>query len=91
LTGTDFLNRTGSSSSIKALGYIIILAVLGTSIAGILYNYLIKISSVLFAASITYIIPVVAIIWGIIDGEVLYTEYLLWIVVIFAGLFLVNK
>ena len=29
--------------------------------------------------------------WGIIDGEIFYTEYLLWILVIFAGLFLVNK
>lgn len=39
LAATDFIVRTGSSSSIKALGYVVILAVLGTSIAGILYNY----------------------------------------------------
>jgi drug/metabolite transporter (DMT)-like permease len=91
LSGTDFIVRTEDSQTLKALGYVTILALVGTAIAGILYNYMIKISSVLFAASVTYIIPIVAIMWGVIDGEIFYTEYILWMLLIFAGVFLVNR
>lgn len=91
LAGTDFIDRTVHAQSLKAFGYITVLAIAGTAIAGILYNYMIKISSVLFAASVAYIIPVVAIIWGVIDGEIFYAEYILWILLIFAGVFLVNR
>jgi drug/metabolite transporter (DMT)-like permease len=91
LSGTDFIDRTAHSQSLNSLGYIAVLAVMGTAVAGVLYNYMIKISSVLFAASVTYIIPVVAIMWGVIDGEIFYAEYLIWMLLIFAGVFLVNK
>ena len=63
--GTDFISRAGSTVGLKALGYISILAVMGTAIANMLYNKLIKITSVLFASSVTYLIPIVAIMWGI--------------------------
>jgi drug/metabolite transporter (DMT)-like permease len=68
-----------------------LLAILGTALSGILYNYLIKISSVLFSASVTYMIPIVAIMWGTNDGEHFYLGYIVWIALIFAGIFLVNK
>jgi drug/metabolite transporter (DMT)-like permease len=92
LAGTDFVSRTQElKGAWQSLGYISILAVLGTAAAGIMYNYLIKISSILFVASVTYVIPVVAIMWGIIDGEPFYFGYFLWIILIFAGVFMVNK
>ncbi len=43
-----------------------------------------------FASSVTYIIPVVAIIWGVIDGEPFEAIYALWIILIVIGVFLVN-
>lgn len=49
--------------------YTAILAVMSTSFALILFNYLIKMSTALFASSVTYLIPLVAVLWGIIDGE----------------------
>jgi drug/metabolite transporter (DMT)-like permease len=64
---------------------------MGTAIANMLYNKLIKITSVLFASSVTYLIPIVAIMWGVIDGEPFYEGYLFWIGMIFLGLYLVNK
>lgn len=90
--GTDFVSRTQElPGAWKSLGYIIILAGLGTAVAGIMYNYLIKISSILFVASVTYVIPIVAIMWGMVDGEPFYFGYFLWIALIFAGVFMVNK
>ena len=47
-------------------------------------------SSALFAASVTYVIPIVAIGWGLLDGEVFEWNYILWIVMILGGVYLVN-
>lgn len=49
--------------------YTAVLAILSTSFALILFNYLIKMSSALFASSVTYLMPLVAILWGTFDGE----------------------
>lgn len=49
--------------------YTLILALASTSFALILYNYLIKMATALFASSVTYLIPLVALLWGWIDGE----------------------
>ncbi len=72
------------------LGYITILGVMGTALALIFFNQLIKMTSALFAASVTYLIPLVAIAWGWIDGEQLEWNYLMWIVLILAGVYMVN-
>lgn len=76
--------------SFIGLGYISILAVAGTSIALIAFNKLIKTSTPVFASSVTYIIPVVAIAWGIIDGEVFKPIYILWFIIIIIGVLMVN-
>lgn len=78
-------------NSLLGLGYVSILAIAGTGIALIAFNKLIKISSPIFASSVTYLIPVVAIIWGIIDGEIFKPLYIMWFVLILTGVFLVNK
>lgn len=72
------------------LGYLSILAIVGTAIALIAFNRLIKVSSPIFASSVTYMIPIVAIIWGVIDGEVFKTSYILWFSLIIGGVLLVN-
>ena len=45
------------------------LGVFGTALAQLLHYKLISQTSALFASSPTYIIPVVAVFWGIFDGE----------------------
>jgi len=60
----------GSDSSVtNSLGYIFILAFFGTAIAKVMFNELVSISSPVFSISITYLLPIVAIGWGILDGE----------------------
>ena len=76
--------------SLTGLGYISILSVAGTSIALIAFNKLIKTSTPVFASSVTYIIPLVAIAWGIIDGEVFKPIYILWFILILTGVLMVN-
>ncbi len=72
------------------MAYVSTLAILGTAVALIFFNYLIKIKTAIFASSVTYLIPIVAFIWGIIDGEQFGLVYILWIILILIGVFLVN-
>ncbi|WP_417352538.1 DMT family transporter [Flavobacterium alkalisoli] len=52
-----------------AMMYIAILGILGTGIANIVFFRLIQMSSPVFASSVTYLIPIVACIWGLMDNE----------------------
>jgi drug/metabolite transporter (DMT)-like permease len=79
-----------SSESLIGMGYLSILSIAGTGLALIAFNKLIKISSPIFASSVTYMIPVVALSWGIIDGEVFKAGYLIWFSLIITGVLLVN-
>ncbi|NER10242.1 Uncharacterized membrane protein [Muriicola jejuensis] len=75
----------------SSLGYVMILSIIGTCVAKVMFNRLIQISSPVFSVSVTYLIPVVGIFWGLMDGE----RFSLWQVfaagIILAGVYLVNK
>lgn len=87
----DFLTVVKShSESWKALGYIAILAVIGSAFSVIIFNRLIKMTNALFASSVTYLIPVVAIFWGALDGEQILIIHFIWISIILGGVYLVN-
>ena len=58
-----------NSTILTSLGYILILALFGTAFAKVLFNKLLIISSAVFSISITYLLPIVAIGWGVLDGE----------------------
>ncbi|PZD78955.1 DMT family transporter [Mesonia sp. K7] len=74
-----------------SMWYILILAVIGTGIAKILFNRLVQISTPVFSTSVTYLIPVVALIWGFLDGENLNFWQLLSGLLIFVGVYYANK
>ena len=76
--------------NLKGLIYLSILSVVGTGLALIAFNKLIKVSSPIFASSVTYMIPIVAIIWGIVDGEAFKLSYVFWFLLIILGILLVN-
>jgi len=92
LFSTDFVTRT---QSVEGSGYcllaVVILAVFSTAISTVLFNKLIKVSSALFASSVTYFIPFVAILWGIGFGEHLGIMHLFGLMVILFGVYLINK
>ncbi len=73
------------------LGFVLILSLFGTVLALILFNNLIKHTPILFSVSVTYLIPVIAIMWGVIDGEIVTLKDLLWIGIILMGVLLINR
>jgi drug/metabolite transporter (DMT)-like permease len=74
-----------------AIWYLLGLAIIGTAWANILFNKLIHISSPVFAASVTYTIPLVAVLWGFWDGEQINAYQLLGGGIVLFGVWLVNK
>ena len=92
LLTTDFISITFSNPlAIKSLGYISLLSVFGTALAVILFNMLIKKTTTIFATSVTYLIPIVAILWGLFDNESINVLHLLSIGIIFLGVYFINK
>jgi drug/metabolite transporter (DMT)-like permease len=71
--------------------YISILGIVGTAAAMVLFNKLIQLISPVFASSVTYLIPIVAVIWGLLDGEVLYLQHYIGMVVILVGVYIINR
>jgi drug/metabolite transporter (DMT)-like permease len=74
-----------------AVVFIMILGVLGTGIANILFFKLIQMSSPVFATSVTYLIPVVAFFWGLLDNEMLTPVQFVGAFIILIGVYLSAK
>ena len=76
---------------VESLIYIGVLAVVGTGIAKILFNKLVQISTPVFSTSVTYLIPVVGIFWGLLDGELFTYIHFMGAMIILLGVYLVNR
>ena len=90
---TDFFDTFDFKDEVllQSLGYLLILSIVGTGIAKTIYNKLVQISDPVFSSSVTYLIPLVAIFWGVLDGEKLSLLQIFAGVVILLGVYLVNK
>ncbi|MDI5886784.1 DMT family transporter [Flavobacterium yafengii] len=71
--------------------FIMVLGVVGTGIANILFFKLIQMSSTVFATSVTYLIPVVAFCWGLLDNEMLTSVQFFGAFIILIGVYLSAK
>lgn len=92
LFSTDIVERVAENpDTVEGLIYISALGVVGTAIALVIFNYMVKITDPVFASSVTYIIPIVAIIWGVLDGESIFPVQYFGIILILAGVWLANK
>lgn len=88
-TTTGFVETLAhDTQSLVSLGYIALLAALGTALSLVVHNWLITRTSALFASSVTYMMPMVSILWGIFDGESFFLVYLIWIALILVGVYL---
>ncbi|MFA8299025.1 MAG: DMT family transporter [Hyphomicrobiales bacterium] len=91
LLSTDLFTKIlETPDTIRGIGYVSILSLVGTALALIIFNNLIKMSGPIYASSVTYLIPIFAILWGLFDGEQLETISFLWCGIILIGIFLIN-
>jgi drug/metabolite transporter (DMT)-like permease len=77
--------------ALQSLGFISILAIVGTALSVIIYNVLIKQAGAVFASTCTYLIPVVAIAWGLVNYEAVNWIQMLSIIIIIFSVYLINR
>ncbi|MFP4470484.1 MAG: DMT family transporter [Bacteroidales bacterium] len=82
------LNHPKGGSS---FGYVVILGVFPSAVAIIFYNKLVQITNAVFASSVTYFVPVLALAWGTFDGERFPASAFVFIALILLGVLLVNR
>lgn len=88
---TDFFQKIFLPQNHEFLIYFILLGALNSGLAAVIYNYVLQISSPVFASSVTYLIPVVAVIAGLIDHETVSVWHYLGMIIILAGVYLLNR
>ncbi|WP_439479978.1 DMT family transporter [Chryseobacterium aquaticum] len=87
LVSTGFVsNFTFSKENMIGLMFVSLLSIFGTGLAMMMNYRLLKVSTPLFASTVTLLMPIVAIIWGILDGEKLTILQFVGASVIIAGL-----
>jgi len=88
LGSTNFFEVVNLPEVKTSMIFVGILAVMGTCVANVLYFKLIQISSPIFASSVTYMLPLVACFWGILDGENLTLVQGFGAIVVLLGVYL---
>lgn len=91
LFSTNFLTIVKDVEVQNSMIYVVILGVVGTGIANIIFFKLIQMSSPVFATSVTYLIPVVAFFWGLLDNEMLTPIQFVGAFIILIGVYLSSK
>jgi drug/metabolite transporter (DMT)-like permease len=77
--------------ALSSLGYICILAIIGSALSVIIFNVLIKMAGTVFASSCTYLIPIVAVAWGVFMGETINLMQILSVLAIILSVYLINR
>ena len=88
---TDFLAVLPQAKVQHSILFVMVLAVVGTGLANIMFYKLIQISSPVFATSVTYLIPIVACFWGLLDNEFLTPVQMVGAFIILVGVYLSAK
>ncbi len=86
-----FSNNFSDPIVLKSLMASSLLGIVGTSIATILFYFLVKRAGILFGSLVTYGIPVVAVAWGLLDGESLNIMQVGCLGLILLGVYIVNR
>lgn len=88
---SDFTSKLGQEGTLQAVFYICILGVLGTAFALIIFNKIVQLTNPVFTSSVTYIIPLVAVVWGLLDGETLLLNHLVGMIAVLIGVYITNQ
>ncbi len=85
---TIFQTHEAATSSLM---YIILLAMASTVMASVLFFQLVKKTNAVFASLVAYIIPIVAVLWGVIDGEPITVFHLIGMALILFGVYITKR
>lgn len=88
---TDFFGKMADPANLLPSSYLMSLGVLASGLMSVIFNRVIQLSSAVFAASVTYLMPIVALSWGLLDGETVGLQQWEGTAVILVGVYLINR
>lgn len=91
LIATPFASQVNDPTVWFPLGAILILGIVGTAMALVIFNTVVKLTDTTFTSSVTYLIPIVALILGILDGEPFFLQQGIGLAAILTGVWIANK
>ena len=78
------------TATLESLGYLLFLTVVSTTLVMFLYFKLVQDTSAVFASMTSLLIPVIAVFWGILDGEKFTLWYALGGILVLIGINLIR-
>ncbi|MBU6205533.1 MAG: EamA family transporter [Bacteroidetes bacterium] len=92
LTQTEFIAvLKHNPDAWRGVLYVTLLAGLGSALAMVLYNYLAARTGVTFSGTVTYVMPVVALMWSVVAGEFIGMQHIAAMLIILVGVYLVRR
>lgn len=91
LVATPFTTQVSNPELWFPLTAILVLGIIGTAMALVIFNTVVKLTDTTFTSSVTYLIPIVALILGILDGEPFFLQQGIGLAAILSGVWIANK
>jgi drug/metabolite transporter (DMT)-like permease len=91
LFSTGFAQMVQQPGAWQGVLYIALLASFGSAMAMLLYNHLAQRTGVAFAGTVTYVMPVVSLVWSFVDREYIGWEHFGAMALILLGVYLVRR
>ena len=91
ISGFFDLHVTTDATLQQSIGYIVILSIFGTALAKVMFNKLVQMSNPVFASSVTYLMPIISVMWGLLDGEAFTVLQFIATLIILVGVYIGNS
>lgn len=88
---SHFFEKIVDPANLLPSSYLLSLGVLASGLMSVIFNRVIQLTSAVFAASVTYLMPIVALSWGMLDGEFIGLQQWVGTAVILLGVYLINR
>jgi len=89
--GTEFIAQVQQPGAILSLVSVLILGIIGTAGALVIFNHVVRLTNTVFTSSVTYLIPVVAVLLGVLDGEPFWLQHGVGMAAILVGVWFANR
>ncbi len=87
----DFVTKAMQPAALLPLIYTFVLGAIGSGLATVLFYRILQMTTPVFGSSVTYLIPIVAVMWGVADGEKLLFQHYVGMAAILLGVYIVNR
>lgn len=89
--GTEFITQVQQPDAMLSLFSVLALGIAGTAGALVIFNHVVQLTNTVFTSSVTYLIPIVALILGILDGEDFWLQQGFGMLAILVGVWFANR